>query len=872
MLELRLFGGFHLSGAGLATEGITAEKGFLAVLAVVAAAGDKGISRDVLSALLWPESDTKRARGSLKQAVYSLRHAISPELFIGRAVLRLNPAVIGSDVARFYEAFNQGRLEEAVDLYHGDFLAGFNGVHSFEFERWLDRKRSEFALQYRTALDKLWAAADRDGNADAKQRWLSRLVEHDLLDVNAVLRLVDTLRGLGQIARALQYATRHANAIESELESAPDERITEIICCLRQRTSKSDALRNVEDQKRDRSSNIELSREGSPATVPSHERLKVWGKRAAIGITAAALVLVLGPPSQSMRPVGVTLGRFIDLSSDGSGDEYAGAAREWVGNTLRSEGLLDSLSFDQTNLVSASTTAAVALKSPTVVSGQVEVLGDTVTLTGQITEFGTVVRSVGPIRVPRTGITCGVRVLGVELAMSLGRPLGARSFPMMSLPHAQSPWRQYCELYGYLVGIRRMAVGSAGDIPFNPKALSEDSTFLFPFLPIAQVLLEHDGIGAASRYLGKVDHHRAQLDPLNRVWLDYLIGEVNGDAAFRLRAAQRGAEMAPQSFWSLVTADMLVRSDRPQDAKRYIDRLSPDLSWMRWDERQQDRYWWVRLQIAHRLGDEIERSELARAARIAPFLPSVRIAAALQHGLSGREVEMNEILKKLLTEADSSREAFTSTFGRGSQSRESIQTRPDEAYPRREHLAHLIAELECHGKESAAAKALVDRPFATRDSEIEADRRFRVFADMERGRWYASQYRLRKLLQDFPKSEFRSAYVGRLMFVNAVMRDTAEALQLADSVASSPSVDGAMAYWITATNAWVRRSHLDSSLIRKAIIAGYDRTLSRHSRAVDVRAFWSAAPRPLAKLPVRCITETDPSWKSLRNYGELNPR
>jgi hypothetical protein len=443
---------------------------------------------------------------------------------------------------------------------------------------------------------------------------------------------------------------------------------------------------------------------------------------------------------------------------------------------------------------------------------------------------------------------------------------------MMSLPHAQSPWTPYCELYEYLVRIPRRAIGSARDIPFNPRVSIEDSTFLFPLLPIAQVLLEHDGIGAASRYLDKVDHYRPQLDPLNRVWLDYLIGEVNGDAAFQLRAAQRGAEMAPQSFWSLVTAEILVRSDRPQDAKKYIDRLTPDLSWMRWDERQQDRYWWVRLQIAHRLGGEIERNELARATNIAPLLPSVRIAAALQHGLSGREVEMNEILRRLLGEDDSSQQAFTPISFGDRELRNPIETRADETDLRREHLADLIAELECHGKESAAAKALLGRPIAFRNSGREADRRFRVFADMERGLWYSSQYQLRKLLRDFPKSEFRSAYVGRLMFVDAVMRDTAEAVHLADSVVSVPPVDGAMAYWITATNAWVRRSHLDPLLIKKAIKAGYDRTLSRHSRAVDVRAFWSAEPRALPKVPVRCITETDPSWKSSRTFGELNPR
>jgi hypothetical protein len=455
-------------------------------------------------------------------------------------------------------------------------------------------------------------------------------------------------------------------------------------------------------------------------------------------------------------------------------------------------------------------------------------------------------------------------ILAAQLSAALGRPFGSKSFPMMSFPSADSRWESYCSLYS---GIHSRSEASL------TSAVRHDSTFLLPLLPLAQIRLEHGDIGSASSDLSKLDVHRSQLDPLNRIWLDYLIGESNKDFSFSLRAAQRGSDRAPQSVWSLVAADMLVRSDRPQDAVLYLNRLDPDLPWILWDEKQQNEYWRVRLQIAHRLGEKIERKELSRATRIVPRLPSVRIAAALRFGLSGREVEMLEVVRNLLAEADSSRDDFVRRFsGRGPEWRKFVQARLAEPDPRREQLASLIAELECHGNEAIAAKVPLDLSFSLSDSGSEGDRRSKVFANLERGQWWSSQYRLRELLEAFPKSEFRSEYLGRLMFVDAVMHDTAEALRLVDSVEASRSIDPAMAYWMTATDAWVRKFRKDSSLFFAAVKAGYGRTLSRHSRAVDIRAFWSAAPRPLPKAPVRCITETDPSWKSSRTFGELNPR
>ena len=72
----------------------------LAVLAVLARAGDRGVSRDRLVGLLWGEVEEERARRSLNQALYALRQELgSEEAILGTRDLRLTPELLEVDLA-----------------------------------------------------------------------------------------------------------------------------------------------------------------------------------------------------------------------------------------------------------------------------------------------------------------------------------------------------------------------------------------------------------------------------------------------------------------------------------------------------------------------------------------------------------------------------------------------------------------------------------------------------------------------------------------------------------------------------------------------------------------------------------------------------
>jgi serine/threonine-protein kinase len=230
MLRLRVFGGISLSSGDAPLTGAATQRRRLALLALLAVAGERGVSRDKLVAYLWPESDAERARHVLNQLVYAQRkHLDSQHLFLGQKTLRLNRDVIWTDVGAFETALGGGALEEAVQYYAGPFLDGFFVRDAPEFERWVDRERTRLARRCTDALAKLAeqavAARDRDGAVG----WRRRAAELDPLDTPRTVSLVRALSAAGNRPEALRVARRHEADLRQELGVAPPPELTSLI-------------------------------------------------------------------------------------------------------------------------------------------------------------------------------------------------------------------------------------------------------------------------------------------------------------------------------------------------------------------------------------------------------------------------------------------------------------------------------------------------------------------------------------------------------------------------------------------------------------------------------------------------------------------
>jgi DNA-binding SARP family transcriptional activator len=144
-----------------------------------------------LCSFLWPDSDVERARGSLKQSLYTVRRDLgAADIVIGSTDLRLNPEIISSDVREFRRALASGDLEAAVSTYAGPLLDGVHLRDADDFERWSEEVRRELAAQYAKALDQLTtqAGAGRLGECSTlganveRRRTAQRAGDHEVHD------------------------------------------------------------------------------------------------------------------------------------------------------------------------------------------------------------------------------------------------------------------------------------------------------------------------------------------------------------------------------------------------------------------------------------------------------------------------------------------------------------------------------------------------------------------------------------------------------------------------------------------------------------------------------------------------------------------
>jgi DNA-binding SARP family transcriptional activator/predicted ATPase len=243
MLALRTFGGLSLEDDGASLSGAATRQKTLALLALLAANGKKGVRRDKLIGYLWPDADTEHGRHLLKQACYALRQDLhAPDLLVGRAELRLNPAIVWSDLQAFEEAVQHGDLARTVALYGGPFLDGFYVDGAGEFEHWVDVQRGRFTRQACTALEILATEAVGRSDHRAAADWWRRLAALEPLSSRAALGVMTALAALGESAEALRYGRAYEAFVRQELGSPPEPAVGAVLGRLQQEPSAAEGL------------------------------------------------------------------------------------------------------------------------------------------------------------------------------------------------------------------------------------------------------------------------------------------------------------------------------------------------------------------------------------------------------------------------------------------------------------------------------------------------------------------------------------------------------------------------------------------------------------------------------------------------------
>ncbi len=192
---------------------------------------EKPLSRELLTAVFWPEESDKNARNNLRQSLYQLRKLLGdlnepaqPYLLVTRQTVQFNPkSDYQLDVRQFLQAVDAGDLETAVSHYHDDLLPGFT-CDSLEFESWLRQEREH--LHHLALETMLEAGRDclQNGRYDKAQTIARQQLALEPWREQAHRQLMQALALAGDRANALNQFEQCQAALREELgiEPAPE--------------------------------------------------------------------------------------------------------------------------------------------------------------------------------------------------------------------------------------------------------------------------------------------------------------------------------------------------------------------------------------------------------------------------------------------------------------------------------------------------------------------------------------------------------------------------------------------------------------------------------------------------------------------------
>lgn len=231
MIELRTLGETDLRsrGDGRRFRSVLAQPKRFALLAYLAVEHPAGfVRRDYLLALFWPELPESRARAALRSSLYRLRRSLGKGVLLGRGdeEVGIEAERLRCDAVAFEDAVEAGRLEEALELYRGEFLTGFHLPAVPAFERWLDGVRQRLRRTASRSALRLEEDAEEARDPEAAAGWARRALEIDPFDERALRRLLVLLDRRGNRAEAVRTWERFAARLESDLgvEPAPETR------------------------------------------------------------------------------------------------------------------------------------------------------------------------------------------------------------------------------------------------------------------------------------------------------------------------------------------------------------------------------------------------------------------------------------------------------------------------------------------------------------------------------------------------------------------------------------------------------------------------------------------------------------------------
>ncbi|MCL7961554.1 MAG: hypothetical protein M8860_01730 [marine benthic group bacterium] len=570
MYRLSLLGGVLLVGPDGPVGGRASQQKRLALLALIASAGEKGVSRDRAVGLLWPESGTQEARHHLSHSLYVLRKALGEEtLQTTGEFIRLNPGRIEVDVREFDRLVESGEKQSAARTYAGPFMDGFHLDSSSEFDRWAENERRRLASAYARLLEELARTADDQGDAPAAATWWGRLVEHDPYNSAAVTGFMSALAAGGDPANALQVAHEHAELLKRDFDMEPAPEVQEL----------ADRLARASGDRtwaaKSGASLPAVSVVGIPERGESPPKRIA---RAVISTVFATAVLVALWSAISGRESGgglisnaVMVRPTENLSGDASLDELGRWATYQVSNALAGIDTIRIVSSDEVDRILKSMEGSERLAGPAL----------TRELTRQ-TRTALVLES--SLFARNDSVLLESRLMDAETAEVLDGVIGSAS---LADPTAGIlAWRDRV-----LVAVAtRLRLGDQYSPSFG-RGLS------YPAWQQLNAARELWILGGSERQALELLHHAIEIDStfdaalgLAMIW--YMnFGELATADSIANELDRRLAFLSPRQRWQLAVQNAVLRRDRPEMVRAFRD----------WKDRLPNASRYLHLALGHRL-------------------------------------------------------------------------------------------------------------------------------------------------------------------------------------------------------------------------------------------------------------------------------
>jgi TolB-like protein len=235
-MQLRLLGGLDLSSADRSAQDLTRQR--RVILACLALAGERGLTRAELCALFWPDSPSTQSRNSLRQALAAIRRALSDNPCDGvmslesdLEVVKLSAKAGVIDVPAFRNGLKEGNRAGwivAAAAYRGELLAGVE--LSEDVEQFVSFHRRGLSDQAQSLAERLSEAEDAsDESLDAAQALAECVLQSTPASEEAHRALMHVHLRRGRTNAALRQFEQCEMALKRELRAEPDTKTRRLL-------------------------------------------------------------------------------------------------------------------------------------------------------------------------------------------------------------------------------------------------------------------------------------------------------------------------------------------------------------------------------------------------------------------------------------------------------------------------------------------------------------------------------------------------------------------------------------------------------------------------------------------------------------------